>query len=170
MSLTVSGAFWPTILPLFHGSRERVLAVDSMMVSHRLEDRESCAMAALIVRGARRLRTRCNHLWSALRRMDNPTLPAIKRHSSSVRPVVRAHPSWPRLLPPPNPRKRLEAPEAPKPQAGRLLRATTVAPSASSASASVCGSGTGAATSPGRTATAYNALVLPPKVWRPKPE
>ena len=36
----------------------------------------------------------------------------------------------------------------------RLLRATTVAPNASNASASVCGSGTGVGTSPGRTATA----------------
>ena len=42
---------------------------------------------------------------------------------------------------------------------GRLLHATTVAPSASSASASVCGSGTKAVTSPGRTAKAYNAAL-----------
>ena len=63
-------------------------------------------------------------------------------------------------LPPSNPREGLEAPEAPKPQAGRLLRATTVAPSASSTSASVCGSGTEAATSPRRTATAYFAKIL----------
>ena len=35
-------------------------------------------------------------------------------------------------------------------QRGRLLRATTVAPNASSASASVWGSGTAAATSPGQ--------------------
>ena len=49
--------------------------------------------------------------------------------------------------------ERVKGGEASKPQRGRLLRATTVAPNASSASASVCGSGTRAATSPGRTAT-----------------
>ena len=62
--------------------------------------------------------------------------------------------------------KRVKAAEASKPQCGRR-RATTVAPKASSASANVCGSGTEAATSPGRTATAYNALTLAVSPWMP---
>jgi hypothetical protein len=43
-----------------------------------------------------------------------------------------------------------KAPGAPKPQPERLLRAAAVAPNASSANASVWGSGTAAATSPGQ--------------------
>ncbi|MDH5341127.1 MAG: hypothetical protein OEW22_15190, partial [Rubrivivax sp.] len=57
--------------------------------------------------------------------------------------------------------------EASKPQGDRLLRAATVAPNASSINASVCGSGTEAATSPGRTATACNPKFLPLAFWLP---
>ena len=51
--------------------------------------------------------------------------------------------------------ERVQGLEAPKPQRDCLLRATTVAPSANSANASVGGSGT----SPSRTATAKNRVV-----------
>ena len=37
ISLTLNGAFWPTILPLFHGSRRTVLTLDSMMDSHQVD-------------------------------------------------------------------------------------------------------------------------------------
>ncbi|KQV46986.1 hypothetical protein ASC95_26115 [Pelomonas sp. Root1217] len=50
MSLTLNGAFWPTILPLFHGSHDRVLAADPMMVSHRVEGQQACAGAARVYR------------------------------------------------------------------------------------------------------------------------
>ena len=55
--------------------------------------------------------------------------------------------------------------ERPRRQTGCLLRTTTVAPKASSASAKVCGSGTEAVTSPGRTATAYPVPSLPTRFW-----
>ena len=37
MVLTLTGAFWLTILPLFHGSRCATLTLDFMMVSHQVE-------------------------------------------------------------------------------------------------------------------------------------
>jgi len=72
-----------------------------------------------------------------------------------------------RGLPPPKPCKGHNAPAAPKPQAGRRLRATAVAPKASNASASVCGSGTGAATSAERTATVCNDSPWTRDIWLP---
>lgn len=45
MSLSLNGAFWPTILPLFHGSRWMALATDPVMVSHRVEGQRRCAAA-----------------------------------------------------------------------------------------------------------------------------
>ncbi len=47
--------------------------------------------------------------------------------------------------------------EAPKPQSGRRRLATPAATNPTSTSASDSGSGTAATTSPGRTASAYNA-------------
>ena len=43
MSLSLNGAFWPTILPLFHGSRLTALALDPMMDSHQVEGLQECA-------------------------------------------------------------------------------------------------------------------------------
>lgn len=43
MSLGLKGAFCPTILPLFHGSRELALLAVLMMVSHRVEGHKGCA-------------------------------------------------------------------------------------------------------------------------------
>src|SRR5574343_251734 len=43
MSLGLNGAFWPMILPLFHGSRRVVFPAASMMDSHRVEGHVGCA-------------------------------------------------------------------------------------------------------------------------------
>jgi hypothetical protein len=45
MSLSLNGAFWPTILPLFHGSRRPALTLDPMMDSHQVEGQRECADA-----------------------------------------------------------------------------------------------------------------------------
>lgn len=46
MSLSLNGAFWPTILPMFHGSRWIALATDPMMVSHPVERQTRCTNAS----------------------------------------------------------------------------------------------------------------------------
>jgi hypothetical protein len=45
MSLSLNGAFCPTSLPLFHGSRETTLPGVPMMVSHRVKGHAGCARA-----------------------------------------------------------------------------------------------------------------------------
>src|ERR1700712_4988693 len=52
MSLTLKGAFWPTILPLFHGSRCTALTLGSMMVSHQVEGAQQCADRATLPVGS----------------------------------------------------------------------------------------------------------------------
>ena len=43
MSLSLNGAFYPTILPLFQGSRRALTPVLPMMVSHGVEGHTRCA-------------------------------------------------------------------------------------------------------------------------------
>jgi hypothetical protein len=47
MSLGLNGAFCPTSLPLFHGSRWTTLPAVPMMVSHRVEGHAGCARPPL---------------------------------------------------------------------------------------------------------------------------
>jgi hypothetical protein len=45
MSFSLNGTFWPTTLPLFHGSRRVALLAVPMMVSHRIAGPQKCALA-----------------------------------------------------------------------------------------------------------------------------
>jgi hypothetical protein len=79
-SLSLNGAFWPTILPLFHGSRRPALTLDPMMDSHQVKANKNAPTWCLKDSGSRQFQApRCRQR-SAFRRVFVPTLSATSGH------------------------------------------------------------------------------------------
>src|SRR5258708_7598971 len=105
MSLSLNGAFWPTILPLFHGSRCAADAMDSMMDSCPVEGSPTCSCFStarrrssvrdgivlqhlLLGREAWRGRRRCRHTGAVRRSMFSAAKPTLR--ALSPQPVPPA--------------------------------------------------------------------------------
>jgi hypothetical protein len=99
MSLTLNGAFWPTISPLFHGSRQAAFTLDPMMDSYQVEGHRRCSferIKALVTgqngRGSTTSDSRMVGAWSdqlsgrksASRLGCELTVPAKSRRSSTT--------------------------------------------------------------------------------------
>src|SRR5450432_4201078 len=80
MSLSLNGAFWPTILPLFHGSRKVGLAAVRMMVSHRVEGPQRCASSTEGAVPSLTLRKQALGGPPAFRRVDDLAVSAMSGH------------------------------------------------------------------------------------------
>lgn len=98
MSLTLKGAFWPTILPLFQGTWQVAVSTDAMMVSHRVEGTSACAgLTAAVLDATPQAAPAlsgtdinfCGHVWPMTRGQSART-----GHQTSRREALPSTVSW----------------------------------------------------------------------------